>query len=249
MSSSISLPTPTLGICNLHKAYRSRTILEGIHCEIYPGEIVGLLGPNGAGKSTAFQIAIGLVLPDKGQVIFKGRDVTRLPTYQRARLGMGYLAQEPTVFRDLTLLENLQCIWELQASLGPFSTAKALDMLDELHLRHLARERANTLSGGERRRLEITRAMMSSPALLMLDEPFANIDPLTLQDLKKWLVHFSKRGVAVLITDHNAHELLSLAHRNYVIGNGRVLAHGDRATLLKSSLVRERYLGTDFTAP
>lgn len=246
MSSSFTSRIPTLRVCNLRKTYQSRTILEGIDFEIHPGEIVGLLGPNGAGKSTAFKIAIGLVLPDMGQVHFEGRDITRLPTYKRARLGMGYLAQEPTVFRDLTVLENLQCIWELQDTFEPFSTAQALDALSELHLEHLAGEKASTLSGGERRRLEITRIMMLRPALLMLDEPFANVDPLTLQDLKKWLIHFSKQGIAVLITDHNAPELLNLAKRSYVIGNGHVLAQGDRSTLLKSSLVRERYLGTEF---
>lgn len=238
---------PCLEISVLRKSYQARGVLEGIDFVVYPGEIFGLLGPNGAGKSTAFKIAMGLVIPDAGTVIFCGTDVTDLPTYQRARMGMGYLAQEPSVFRDLTVLENLQCILELQGQRFDETVERELrGLLKELHLDHLTDQRAGNLSGGERRRLEITRVMMAKPRLLLLDEPFANVDPITLQDLKKWLKYFSERNVAILITDHNAMELLSFAHRNCVIGGGQVLAQGDRATLLASPIVRERYLGADF---
>lgn len=237
-----------LCVRDLVKRYRARPILESVSFEVRAGEIVGLLGPNGAGKSTAFKIAMGLIEPDAGTVYFQGQNVTKLPTFKRARLGMGYLAQEPSIFRDLTVKENLECILQLQnRSLNDKKEEHIDRLLGELHLLHLADKRAKTLSGGERRRLEITRAMMAQPTLLLLDEPFANIDPITLQDLKKWLLHFSKRGIAILITDHNAFELLSLAHRNYVIGSGRVLAHGDRQELIKSKVVRERYLGTEFS--
>lgn len=241
------LPDICLRARGLVKRYGGRPILNGIDFEVRAGEIVGLLGPNGAGKSTAFKIAMGLIAPDEGKIDFRGRDVTLLPTFQRARLGMGYLAQEPSIFRDLSVKENLECILQLQnRSLIEGNDRYILELLSELHLEHLADKRAETLSGGERRRLEITRAMMARPSLLLLDEPFANVDPITLQDLKKWLLHFSKRGIAILITDHNAIELLGLAHRNYVIGSGRVLAQGDRQVLTENQVVRERYLGTEF---
>lgn len=231
----------------LFKSYRGRTVLDGIDFAVSKGEIVGLLGPNGAGKSTAFKIVMGLIAPDEGLVEFQGKEITRLATYQRARIGMGYLAQEPSIFRDLTVRENLECILQLQnRSIKEKGRDYLHQLLGELHLDHLADKRAKTLSGGERRRLEITRAMMGRPSLLLLDEPFANVDPISLQDLKKWLLHFSKQGIAILITDHNAMELLSIADRNYVIGGGRVLAEGDRKTLMESQVVRERYLGAEF---
>lgn len=230
----------------LAKSYGGKPVVSGLSLQVGPGEVVGLLGPNGAGKTTAFYMTIGLIQPDAGSVFFKGQDVTRLPIHKRAALGMGYLAQEPSVFRNLTVEENILCILET-LPLTPSERKRRLDeLLQELHLTPLAKKRACTLSGGERRRLEITRALITGPSLLLLDEPFANIDPLAVQDVKKLIRHLKDKGISVLITDHNAREIFSIVDRSTLIRDGKVLMTGTVDQLLQSREARTSYFGEDF---
>lgn len=237
-----------LEVKNLKKSYSQKIILEDLSFTIQKGEIVGLLGPNGAGKTTAFYLTIGLIRPDNGAVLFKGEDITYLPIHKRAQMGMGYLAQEPSIFRHLSVEDNILCILELAA---PLSTKKERklkleELLSELHLEKLAKKQASTLSGGERRRLEITRALITQPSLLLLDEPFANIDPLTIHDVKKMISLLKAKGISVLITDHNAREIFSIVDRSYLIQNGKVSLSGSAEELLNNPLARSSYLGEDF---
>jgi lipopolysaccharide export system ATP-binding protein len=237
-----------LVVKHLKKAYFQKTVLEDLSFTVEKGEVVGLLGPNGAGKTTAFYLTIGLIQPDQGTVLFKDEEITHLPIHQRARMGMGYLAQEPSIFRHLTVEENILCILELTAQ---FSSRKARKeqlekLLGELHLESLAKKQASTLSGGERRRLEITRALITQPSLLLLDEPFANIDPLTIHDVKKMIQLLKAKGISVLITDHNAREIFSIVDRSYLIQQGRVSLSGTVEELINHPLARASYLGEDF---
>jgi lipopolysaccharide export system ATP-binding protein len=240
-------PKPLLEALHLQKSYGNKAVVNDLSFSIYPGEIVGLLGPNGAGKTTAFYITIGLIRCDSGDVYFHGEKITHLPIHKRAALGMGYLAQEPSVFRQLTVEENILCILETLENLSPKERKDRLnDLLQELHLEHLRKKKASTLSGGERRRLEITRSLVTNPSLLLLDEPFANIDPLAIADVKKLILLLKKKQITILITDHNAREIFSIVDRCYLIDEGRLLLSGEPKELIESQEARKCYLGEDF---
>ena len=235
-----------LEVKNLVKSFGSKAVVNGLSFAIRPGEVVGLLGPNGAGKTTAFYMAVGLISPDQGQVFFKGQDVTDIPMHKRAKMGLGYLAQEPSVFRSLSVEENILCILEI-LPLEKAERYKRLEsFLQELHLEHLRKKKAGTLSGGERRRLEITRALVTEPALLLLDEPFANIDPIAVADVKHLISILKKKEISVLITDHNAREIFSIVDRSYLIQEGKVLLSGSVDELVSHPGARQSYFGEDF---
>ncbi|OGN66355.1 MAG: LPS export ABC transporter ATP-binding protein [Chlamydiae bacterium RIFCSPLOWO2_01_FULL_28_7] len=235
-----------LEVRNLYKSYSSRPIVNGLSFDVKEKEVVGLLGPNGAGKTTAFYITIGLIKADKGEVFFKEKNITDLPIHKRALIGMGYLAQEPSVFRHLTVEENILCILETLNISKEEKTKKVKELLNELNLYHLKDKKAITLSGGERRRVEITRALVRDPDLLLLDEPFANIDPKAVQDVKNLIKHLKQRGIGILITDHNAREIFSIVDRSYIIHEGREILSGSVKELLKNKLAKEHYLGENF---
>lgn len=236
-----------LRVENLTKSYGGKKVVSGLCFSLVSGEVVGLLGPNGAGKTTAFYMTIGLIAPDGGSVFFKGQNVTALPIHERAKLGMGYLAQEPSIFRQLTVEENILCILETLPLTKSERKQRLESLLSELHLEKLAKKRALTLSGGERRRLEITRALVTEPSLLLLDEPFANIDPLAISDLKTLIIHLKNKGITILITDHNAREIFSTIDRGYLIQEGKVLLSGTPEEFLQSKEARIAYLGEGFT--
>ena len=231
-----------LELKNLVKTYGGKPVVNGLSLSVHPGEVVGLLGPNGAGKTTAFYMAVGLIEPDEGEVFFRGENVTRTPIHKRALMGLGYLAQEPSIFRNLTVEENILCILETQKN--PAQTLSAL--LEELHLTPLRHKKASTLSGGERRRLEITRALVTQPALLLLDEPFANIDPLAVADVKHLIRILKQKQISVLITDHNAREIFSIVDRSYLVQQGKVLLSGTVDELTSHPEARRSYFGEDF---
>ena len=222
----------------LVKEYRRRRVVNGVDMNVREGEIVGLLGPNGAGKTTSFYMITGLIKPTSGHVFFKGRDVTRLPMFRRARMGLGYLSQEPSIFRSLTVEENVLAILET-LPIGARERRRRLEyLLEELKIGYLAKQKAYTLSGGERRRLEITRALVTDPALILLDEPFSGVDPLAVYDVQQ---------IIRLITDHNVRETLSVVDRAYVIYSGEVLCEGTREFLVNDPQAREKYLGKAFS--
>ena len=237
---------PLLKVENLKKSYGDKPVVDGLSFEIRPGEVVGLLGPNGAGKTTTFYMTMGLIHPDDGKIVFKGHDATSLPIHKRAQLGMGYLAQEPSIFRSLTVEENILCILETRPLTAEQKQEKLQQLLHELHLEPLAKKKAAALSGGERRRLEITRALVTEPALLLLDEPFANIDPIAVADVKKMIRHLKNKGISILITDHNAREIFSIVDRSYLIREGKILISGTVQQLLQNRTARETYFGEDF---
>ena len=230
----------------LQKAYRKRRVVNGVSIQVGPGEIVGLLGPNGAGKTTTFNMVVGVVRPDAGAVRFQSRDVTSWPMHKRARLGMGYLTQEPSVFRKLTVEQNILAILETCRINSAERKLRLKYLLDELDLTPLAKSKAYMLSGGEKRRLEITRALVTSPRLLLLDEPFAGIDPLAVYEVQKIVRRLKERGLGILITDHNARETLKLVDRAYIIVRGEVMCEGDSEFLANDPKAREIYLGPDF---
>ncbi len=236
----------TLRTDSLTKSYGGRTVVRDVSLEVESGEIVGLLGPNGAGKTTTFYMTVGLTAPDSGSVILDGVDVTRDPMYVRARKGIGYLPQEPSIFRGLTVEQNILAILET-LSLGRKEQRKrARELLDELKLTPLARSPAHTLSGGERRRVEITRALVISPAFILLDEPFAGIDPIAVTDIQAIIFHLKERGIGVLITDHNVRETLRITDRAYIVHDGTVFRKGTPADLANDEEVKRIYLGADF---
>jgi lipopolysaccharide export system ATP-binding protein len=237
---------PLLKVENLRKSYGGKAVVDGLSFEVRPGEVVGLLGPNGAGKTTAFYMTMGLIHPDDGKVLFKGHNATSLPIHKRAQLGMGYLAQEPSVFRSLSVEENILCILETRALTAQQKKDKLHELLCELHLEKLAKKKAASLSGGERRRLEITRALVTEPSLLLLDEPFANIDPIAVADVKKMIRHLKNKGISILITDHNAREIFSIVDRSYLIREGKILISGTVQQLLQNREARQSYFGEDF---
>ena len=231
----------------LVKEYRRRRVVNGVDLNVREGEIVGLLGPNGAGKTTSFYMITGLIRPTSGRVLFKGRDVTQLPMYRRARMGLGYLAQEPSIFRNLTVEENVLAILET-LPIGLRERRRRLDyLLEELKIGYLAKQKAYTLSGGERRRLEITRALVTDPSLILLDEPFSGVDPLAVYDVQQIIRDLKQRGLGILITDHNVRETLSVVDRAYVIYSGEVLTEGTREFLVNDPQAREKYLGKAFS--
>jgi lipopolysaccharide export system ATP-binding protein len=230
----------------LVKEYRGRRVVAGVSIFVQPGEIVGLLGPNGAGKTTTFNMVVGVVRPDSGSVRFEETEVTRKPMHVRARLGMGYLTQEPSVFRKLTVEQNIMAILET-CKMGRDERAVRLKyLLEELDLTSVAASRAYTLSGGEKRRLEITRALVTSPRLLMLDEPFAGIDPIAVYEVQKIIRKLKERGLGILITDHNVRETLKLVDRAYLIHKGEVVYDGTGEAMLNDPKAREIYLGPEF---
>ena len=230
----------------LVKAYRKRRVVDGVCINVEPGEIVGLLGPNGAGKTTTFNMAVGVVKPDEGAVLFLDQPVTRKPMHYRARLGMGYLTQEPSVFRKLTVEQNILAILETCKMKSAERKLRLKYLLEELDLTPLARSYAYTLSGGEKRRLEITRALVTSPKLLMLDEPFSGIDPIAVYEVQKIIRRLKERGLGILITDHNVRETLKLIDRGYIIHKGQVLVEGSAEFLANDPKAREIYLGPEF---
>ncbi len=235
-----------LDVQNLVKSYGGRRVVNGLSFKVHRGEIVGLLGPNGAGKTTAFYMTVGLIRPDEGHVVFQNVDVTQAPMHQRARMGMGYLAQEPSVFRYLTVEDNILCILENLPLSKQEQKNRLKELLGELHLEHLAKKKAIALSGGERRRVEITRALITNPSLLMLDEPFANIDPISVQDVKHLISLLAEKGISILITDHNAREIFSVVHKSYLIQDGKVALEGSVEDLIYNETARRTYLGTNF---
>jgi lipopolysaccharide export system ATP-binding protein len=230
----------------LVKSYRQRRVVNGVSIYVRPGEIVGLLGPNGAGKTTTFNMVVGVVKPDEGTVSFLDRKITRLPMHKRARLGIGYLTQEPSVFRKLTVEQNIMAILETCKMSRSERKVRLKYLLDELELAPLAKSRAYTLSGGEKRRLEITRALVTSPKLLLLDEPLAGIDPIAVYEVQKIVRRLRDRGLGVLITDHSVREMLKLIDRGYIIVKGEVLREGSAEFLANDAKAREIYLGPEF---
>jgi lipopolysaccharide export system ATP-binding protein len=237
---------PLLQTEKLVKEYRGRRVVNGVSIYVTAGEIVGLLGPNGAGKTTSFNIALGQVRPDSGSVRFQGRDITGLPMHRRARLGMGYLTQEPSVFRKLTVEQNILAILETCDASRAERKVRLQYLLDELDLTPLAKNMAYTLSGGEKRRLEITRALVTSPKLLLLDEPFSGIDPIAVYEVQKIVRRLKDRKLGILITDHNVRETLKLVDRAYLIHKGEVVYEGDAEQLVNDPRAREIYLGPEF---
>jgi len=236
----------TLRTRHLTKSYGGRTVVRDVDLKVSSGEVVGLLGPNGAGKTTTFYLVVGLTAPDRGQVTLNGQDVTKDPMYIRARKGIGYLPQEPSIFRGLTVEQNILAILEA-AGLSRTARRKRLgELLEELHLTPLAKSPAHTLSGGERRRAEITRALVMSPSFMLLDEPFAGIDPIAVTDIQEIIFHLKARGIGVLITDHNVRETLRITDRAYIVHDGAVFRNGTPAELAGDERVKRIYLGTDF---
>jgi len=230
----------------LIKEYRQRRVVNSVSIYVDAGEIVGLLGPNGAGKTTTFNIVVGLVKPDGGHVCFQEKEITRLPMHQRARLGIGYLTQEPSVFRKLTVEQNILAILETCKMDAPERRIRLKYLLDELDLSRLAKSKAYTLSGGEKRRLEITRALVTSPKLMLLDEPFSGIDPIAVYEVQKIVRRLKERGLGILITDHNVRETLKLVDRAYLIHKGEVVYEGAAEQLVDDPKAREIYLGPEF---
>lgn len=235
-----------LEVMDLEKTYGNRKVVNGLSYSVKQGEIVGLLGPNGAGKTTSFYMTIGLIRPDAGRVIFNGQEITHMPMHERAHLGMGYLAQEPSVFRQLTVEENILCILEAQPLSKAERKRRLEQLLSELHLEPLAKKMASGLSGGERRRVEITRALVTNPTFLLLDEPFANIDPISVNEVQEMIRMLAARNISVLITDHNAREIFTVVDRSYLVYEGRVMLSGTVEELIQNEEARRTYFGMEF---
>jgi lipopolysaccharide export system ATP-binding protein len=236
----------TLRTHELTKSYSGRTVVRGVSLEVASGEVVGLLGPNGAGKTTTFYMTVGLTGPDSGRVLLDGDDVTDDPMYVRARKGIGYLPQEPSIFRGLSVEENILAILETLGVDRATRRERLQELLAELGLTALAKSPAHTLSGGERRRVEITRALVVSPRFMLLDEPFAGIDPIAVSDIQKIIFHLKERGIGLLITDHNVRETLRITDRAYIVHDGAIFRSGTPDSLAADEDVRRIYLGTEF---
>lgn len=237
----------TLKVQGLVKTYKRRRVVDDVNLEVREGEIVGLLGPNGAGKTTTFYMIVGLVKPDRGRILIDDFDLSRLPMYKRARKGIGYLAQEPSIFRKLTVEENILAILETLNLTEEEKGRRLRGLLAELNLSPLAKNRAYTLSGGERRRVEITRALVTTPSFILLDEPFTGIDPIAITDIQEIIFQLKKKGIGVLITDHSVRETLAITDRAYIMYKGEVLISGTSQELANSKEAREIYLGEKFT--
>ena len=232
---------------DLYKSYKKRSILRGISIDVHTSEIVGLLGPNGAGKTTCFYMIVGLVSIDKGRVKLGDRDLTALPMHLRARHGIGYLAQEASIFRKLTVAENIYSILELRKDLSKKARSEQLEqLLNEFHITHIRNNLGISLSGGERRRVEIARALANDPLFILLDEPFAGVDPISVIEIKKIITHLKERGIGVLITDHNVRETLDICNRAYILSDGGILISGSSEEILADKRTREVYLGENF---
>jgi lipopolysaccharide export system ATP-binding protein len=231
----------------LQKSYKGRTVVNNVSISISRGEIVGLLGPNGAGKTTTFYMIVGVIRPDSGHIFFRGEEITSLPMYQRARLGIGYLSQEPSIFRKLTVEENIMAILETLEIPQVERDRRLRRLLDELDISYLAKNKAYTISGGERRRLEITRALVTNPSLILLDEPFSGVDPIAVFEVQKILQKLKSQGLSILLTDHSVRETLSITDRSYLVCDGRIEVSGTSEFLAADPKARELYLGERFT--
>jgi len=232
---------------NLCKRYKGRDVVKGVSMEIKSGEVVGLLGPNGAGKTTSFYMVAGLVNADKGQITLGDKNITHFPMHQRARLGIGYLPQEASIFRKLSVTDNIMAILQTRKELSVFQQEQKLeDLLEELHIGHIRNGLGMSLSGGERRRVEIARALATEPRFILLDEPFAGVDPISVRDIQSIIHHLKERDIGVLITDHNVRETLGICERGYIMNAGEVIASGNPSILLEDQKVREVYLGENF---
>ena len=237
----------SLAARDLRKRYRDREAVKGVSLGIGPGEVVGLLGPNGAGKTTIFYMIVGLVRPDAGTVLLNGEDITRLPMHRRARMGLGYLPQEPSVFRKLTVRENILAFLEETPLAEGEREDRLHELLTEMRISHVEETMGYSLSGGERRRVEIARSLVISPVFLLLDEPFAGIDPISVADLQQVILGLKEKGIGVIITDHNVRDTLSVCDRAYIISEGEILLEGNPEEIASSSRVREIYLGEQFS--
>jgi len=232
---------------SLAKSYRGREVIKDVSLSVEQGEIIGLLGPNGAGKTTCFYMIVGLISADRGTIRLQQDDITRLPIHQRARLGVGYLPQEASVFRKLSVYDNLMAILETRKDLTQAQREeKAQALLEEFHITHIRDSKGMVLSGGERRRVEIARALANDPKFILLDEPFAGVDPISVSDIKQTIRHLKDRGIGVLITDHNVRETLDICERAYIVSEGRILAEGNAEAILANPQVRQAYLGDEF---
>jgi len=236
-----------LEINNLSKSYGTKAVVRGVSLSVKRGEIVGLLGPNGAGKTTTFYMVVGIIAPDEGKISFDNQNITNLPIHIRSRFGMGYLSQDPSIFRKLTVEENIMAILEM-LPIERIERAKRLEeLLKELNISHLRKNKAYTLSGGEMRRLEITRALVTNPSFLLLDEPFSGIDPIVVGEAKEIILELRRKGIGILLTDHNVRETLSITDRAYLIAEGKILISGTSQELISDTKAREIYLGKDFS--
>lgn len=232
---------------NLQKSYRQRRVVNDVSIQVERGEVVGLLGPNGAGKTTTFYMVTGLVRPNQGEILLDGEEVSRLPMHLRARKGIGYLAQEPSVFRKLTVEENLLAIWELRGVSRVEQRERLEHLLDEFSLHKIRKSRGYQLSGGERRRVEIARAMATNPSFLLLDEPFSGIDPLAISDIQKMIRQLKSRNLGILITDHNVRDTLAITDRAYILAEGKIVVQGSPGYIASNELARKFYLGEEFS--
>lgn len=236
-----------LVIDNLIKAYKKRTVVNGVSLKLAQGEVVGLLGPNGAGKTTSFYMAVGVVKADKGSIFLGENDITNLPLHLRARLGLGYLPQEASIFRGLTVEENILAILETTSYSREKQLAKMNALIDEFNVAHVRERKGSELSGGERRRVEIARALAMEPKFILLDEPFAGVDPIAVADIQQIIGYLKKRGIGVLITDHNVRETLTICDRAYIMNEGQILLEGEPNYIANSELAKKFYLGESFT--
>ena len=235
-----------LNLSNLEKTYGGRTVVNKVSLQVESGKVTGLLGPNGAGKTTTFYMTVGIIRPDSGQVLVNGSDITRFPMYIRARNGIGYLPQESSVFKTLTVKENVMIILELLPLTKSEQTRKADELLDELRIKHLSNQKAAVLSGGERRRLEITRVLATNPSFILLDEPFAGVDPIAVIDIQKIIGLLTERNIGVLISDHNVRETLGVCDEAFIMNNGTVIETGSPEKIASSEIARKIYLGEEF---
>jgi lipopolysaccharide export system ATP-binding protein len=237
----------TLAAKHLIKTYNKRNVVNGVSLHVNTGEVVGLLGPNGAGKTTSFYMMVGLIKADEGEILLDSLDITQYPMHQRARLGVGYLPQEPSVFRKLSVADNLRAVLQIRPDLTEGQMELIIDeLLEEFHIPHLRNQMALSLSGGERRRVEIARALASNPQFILLDEPFAGVDPISVEDIQKIIEHLKDRGIGILITEHNVQETLGICSRAYILNEGRVIAEGSTEAIVKNEEVRKVYLGNNF---
>ncbi len=233
---------------NLQKNYNKRAVVNGVSLHVKTGEVVGLLGPNGAGKTTSFYMLVGLIKADGGNITINEQSITHMPMHIRAKNGIGYLPQEPSVFRKLSVADNLRAVLQLRSDLNAGQIElQIMDLMDEFSVTHLKNQLALSLSGGERRRVEIARALASNPKFILLDEPFAGVDPISVDDIKKIIQHLTKRGIGVLITEHNVRETLDICHRAYILSDGKVIAEGGAEEIVANKEVRDVYLGTNFS--
>lgn len=232
---------------NLVKEYADRRVVNNVSIRVEHGSIVGLLGPNGAGKTTTFYMIVGIIKPDSGTVTLDGQDISGLPMYMRARAGIGYLPQEASIFRKMTVEENILAILEANNVPEKARYEKMNALVEEFHIDHIRKNKGTELSGGERRRVEIARALATDPAFILLDEPFAGIDPIAVADIQNMIAHLAQRGIGILITDHNVRETLSIVDKAYILANGEILLHGDSETIANDPVARKYYLGENFS--